>query len=131
MNPNHSHERQCAHYTLDANPEAIIIGTPLDGSKNPTNTLLGDSLEDVTGVITQAFGFYRILPLSGLKVTESKSPALPPATKLISKNTCRALTIGSYNVENLAPNSTHLPTIASEIVNYLKSPPLVFVQEIQ
>ncbi|KAL9129561.1 MAG: hypothetical protein Q9217_002017 [Psora testacea] len=115
----------------DANPEAILIGSPLDRSRNPTTTLLGNSLEDITGVVTQAFGFYRILPLTSLKVTASPEPALPPPTTLISTGKCDGLTIGSYNVENLSPTSPNLNQIAADIVNYLKSPPLVLVQEIQ
>jgi hypothetical protein len=85
----------------------------------------------VTGVVTQVFGFYRILPLTSLKVTSSRQPTLPPPTKLTSTGGCGGLTIGSYNVENLSPNSPNLNQIAADIVNYLKSPPLVLVQEIQ
>jgi hypothetical protein len=115
----------------DANPEAILIGSPLDGSRNPNQTLLGDSLEDITGVVTYAFGFYRILPLTSIKITSSPQPALPPPTELISTGSCRGLTIGSYNVENLSPTSPNLNQIAADIANSLRSPPLVLVQEIQ
>lgn len=31
----------------------------------------------------------------------------------------------------MAPNSTHLPVVATHIAQYLKTPDLVFVQEIQ
>jgi len=41
------------------------------------------------------------------------------------------MTFGSYNVENLSPTSKILPTIASHIVNLLKLPTLIFLQEIQ
>ena len=34
----------------DANPEAVIIGNPLDGSKNP-KTAMGMTLTDITGVV--------------------------------------------------------------------------------
>ncbi|KAF2109940.1 Endonuclease/exonuclease/phosphatase [Lophiotrema nucula] len=115
----------------DANPETMLIGSPLDGSSNPTSTKLGDSLEDITGVVTYAFGFYRILPTTNLKVTKSAQPALPASTKLLSSGKCDGLTFGAYNIENLAPNSSHLPTIATHIVEYLKSPDLVFLQEVQ
>jgi hypothetical protein len=40
----------------DSTPEAILIADPLDGSDNPKGTKLGDSLQDVTGVVTQALG---------------------------------------------------------------------------
>ncbi|KAJ9645823.1 hypothetical protein H2199_002864 [Coniosporium tulheliwenetii] len=115
----------------DANPEAILIGTPLDGTRNPTETKLGDDLADITGIVYQAFGFYRILPLTALQITGSARPELPSASKLTYKGDCKSITFGVYNVENLAPNSAHLPAIAAHIVNYLNSPSVVFLQEIQ
>lgn len=81
--------------------------------------------------MTYAFGFYRILPTSALKVKKSAKPALPSATKLRSSGKCDGITFGAYNVENLAPNSTHLGAIASHIVDYLESPDLIFLQEVQ
>lgn len=115
----------------DANPEAIIVGSPLDGTKNPTDTRMGDTLEEITGVVTYAFGYYRILPSTALKVTGSKKPLTPKPTKLESKNDCGGITFGAYNVENLAPTSAHLPHVAEQIVDYLKSPDVVFIQEVQ
>ena len=115
----------------DANPEAILIGTPLDGSANPTNTLLGDSLEEITGVITHGFGFYRSLPTTNIKVVSSRTPALPPPTRLESSGSCNGITVGQYNVENLQPASGNLQDIASHIVNYMKTPDIIFLQEIQ
>lgn len=41
------------------------------------------------------------------------------------------MAFGSYNVENLTPNSTHLSKIAGHIVEYLKCPTVMFLQEIQ
>ncbi|KAJ4376912.1 hypothetical protein N0V86_006350 [Didymella sp. IMI 355093] len=115
----------------DANPEAIIVGSPLDGTKNPTETRMGDSLEEITGVVTYAFGYYRILPSTALKVTGSKKPLTPKPTKLESKNDCGGITFGAYNVENLSPTSSHLPHVAEQIVDYLRSPDVVFIQEVQ
>ncbi|UPX10273.1 uncharacterized protein EKO05_0000940 [Ascochyta rabiei] len=115
----------------DANPETIIVGSPLDGTKNPTETRMGDSLEEITGIVTYAFGYYRILPSTALKVTGSKKPLSPKPTKLESKNDCGGITFGAYNVENLAPTSSHLPHVAEQIVDYLRSPDVVFIQEVQ
>jgi predicted extracellular nuclease len=115
----------------DANPETIVIGSPLDGTKNPDTTKLGDSLEDITGVVTYAFGFYRILPTTALRTTKSQKPTLPSATKLLSSGKCSGITFGAYNVENLAPTSPHLPSVAAHIVQYLQSPDIIFLQEIQ
>ncbi|KAK8038940.1 hypothetical protein PG993_007351 [Apiospora rasikravindrae] len=117
---------------LDSNPEGIVIGSPLDGSKNPTDTKLGDTLEDITGVVYQAFGFYRMLPLTKITVLSSQEPVLPPPTSLASDGICSGLTIGSYNIENFWPGDTaHVQAVAQHIVEYLKNPDLVFLQEVQ
>lgn len=115
----------------DANPEAIVIGSPLDGTKNPSSTKIGDSVEEITGVVTYAFGFYRILPTTAIKVNKSQEPVLPKPTKLESSGKCDGITFGAYNVENLAPQSTHHAALADHIVQYLKSPDIIFVQEVQ
>lgn len=81
--------------------------------------------------MTYAFGFYRILPLTALSVTANALPLLPPPTSLKSNGTCEGLTFGSYNVENLSPTSAHLPFVADQIVNYLGTPDIVFLQEVQ
>ena len=115
----------------DGNPEAIIIGTPLDGTKNPKDTKLGDSLSDITGVVTQAFGTYRILPQTALKVTGSHSPDLPSPAGFTSSGTCKSVLIGDYNIENFSPNSTNIDARAEHIVKYLGAPDILFLQEIQ
>jgi predicted extracellular nuclease len=115
----------------DANPEAIIIGAPLDGTVNPSDIKLGDQLEDITGVVSQQFGYYYILPLTALSVTDSMWPALPSPVSWTSTGSCSTITVGQYNVENLAANSSTLPSIADHIASYLNSPDLVFLQEIQ
>lgn len=92
---------------------------------------MGDILDDITGIVQYAFGFYSILPLTGIKPKSPNSPTASPTTLTSSFDDCRSLTIGSYNVENLAPNSTHLPSIAAHIVSYLLTPDLLFLQEIQ
>lgn len=115
----------------NGNPEAIIIGDPLDGSDNPQDTKLGDSLDDITGVVYQSFGTYRILPLKALKVLSSAKPALPRAADFKSSGKCKSLTFGDYNIENFAPNSTGVEGRAEHIVKYLGSPDVVFLQEIQ
>lgn len=115
----------------DSNPETILIGSPLDGTKNPGDTKLGDGLAEITGVVTYAFGFYRILPITALNVVEPVEPELPNPTTLISTGKCNGITLGAYNVENLNPTSKHLPAIASHIVEYLKSPDVIFLQEVQ
>ncbi|KAK0628757.1 Endonuclease/exonuclease/phosphatase-like protein [Bombardia bombarda] len=114
----------------DSNPETIIVGTPLDGTKNPSTTKMGDKTQDITGIVQQAFGYYNILPLTGIKTTTLNTASAPPSS-LKSLGNCRGITVGDYNVENLAPTSAHLPKVASQIVNVLKTPDIIFLQEIQ
>jgi len=92
---------------------------------------MGDTLDDITGIVQHAFGFYSILPLTSIKPKPPASSIASPTTLTSSSLDCRSLTIGSYNVENLAPNSSHLPSIAAHIVTYLLTPDLIFLQEIQ
>ncbi|GAW14991.1 hypothetical protein ANO14919_043990 [Xylariales sp. No.14919] len=116
----------------DGNPEAILIADPLDGTSNQKDGKLGDRLEDITGVVTQGFGFYQILPLTKLTVISSREPSVSGATTLISDGTCSGITVGGYNVENFSPKDTaHVTAVASHIVNYLKTPDLLAVQEVQ
>ena len=115
----------------DANPEAIIILGPLDGTENPQDTKVGDQLEEITGVVSYAFGNYGIYPLTSLVVTGSQEPALPPPTSLKSSGDCSGITFGQYNVENLDPDSDTFDAIAEQIVDYLNSPDILFLQEIQ
>lgn len=115
----------------DGNPEALLVGSPLDTSKNSKSTKLGDSLEDITGVITQVSGSYAILPTTALKIIKSAIPALPEPVTWSSKGECSSLTVGSYNVENMSPTSTNIPAVANHIVKYLNSPDIMFIQEIQ
>ncbi|KAF5024290.1 hypothetical protein F66182_3620 [Fusarium sp. NRRL 66182] len=114
----------------DANPEAIVIGSPLDGSKNADNTKLGDDVGDITGVVTYAFGFYRILPLTATKVAKPADPEHPPAS-FSSKGSCKGVSIANYNTENLNPASAHLPGVVTQIVEKLLLPDLIFIQEAQ
>lgn len=91
---------------------------------------MGDKLEEVTGIVQYTFGFYYILPLTALKVS-APSTLVAKVSSLESKRNCKAITVGDYNVENLAPTSAHLPKVAAHIVDYLKTPDIVFLQEVQ
>ena len=115
----------------DANPEAVIILSPLDGSDNPQDTKVGDAVEDITGIVQYAFGNYGIYPLTPLVVTSSQEPALPPPSSLTSSGDCSGVTFGQYNVENLDPGDDSFDAIAEQIVDYLNSPDILFLQEVQ
>ncbi|KAG8816646.1 hypothetical protein FRC19_011897 [Serendipita sp. 401] len=115
----------------DMNPEAIIIGAPLDGTNNP-DVWMGSTVNDIVGVATYAFGFYRILPLTAPQVIAHNETSQAPTTLTVPTDDANCtLTFGDYNVENMTWNSTHLPLAAAQIGDYLKNPDLVFLQEIQ
>lgn len=115
---------------LDSNPEAIIVGDPLDGTSNPSTPKIGDQAADITGVVYYEYGFYYILPTTALTLTTLIEGEAEPTT-LQSTRSCDGITVGDYNVENLDPESTRIPNLADHIVNYLDTPDLMFVQEIQ
>ncbi|KAH9856479.1 endonuclease/exonuclease/phosphatase [Lenzites betulinus] len=112
-----------------AHPEAILIGRPLDGTRNPKTTM-GMKLKNVTGVVTYQFGSYSILPLTAAEVLEVPALDVLPSNLNTSVHACQ-LRIGDYNVENMSPRSRHIPDIAKHVAHYLHTPDILFVQEIQ
>ncbi|KAJ7459796.1 DNase I-like protein [Mycena latifolia] len=114
----------------DANPEAILVGAPLDGTKNP-KVAIGSELTDIVGVITYQFGFYYVLPLTAPTVISNPSFVIPPTTLVSSPHDRCAITVGDYNVENMAPTGTHILDVANHISNVLLTPDIMFVQEVQ
>ncbi|KAL8916560.1 MAG: hypothetical protein Q9208_008431 [Pyrenodesmia sp. 3 TL-2023] len=115
----------------DSNPETIIVGSPLDGTRNPNTTKLGDSLTDIIGIVQYNFGFYSILPLTAPTIKSSRSPALPAPSQIKSKGRCNNLSMASYNIENFTPGNPRIPLVVDHIATYLNSPSVVFVQEVQ
>lgn len=67
-----------------------LLGSPLDNSRNPTSTKLGDTIDDITGVITQAYGLYTLLSLATLAVTGS-NPTNAEPTELVVDGGCSAV----------------------------------------
>ncbi|GJE88271.1 DNase I-like protein [Phanerochaete sordida] len=113
----------------DGGPETVIIGQPLDGTTNPTMSV-GKTLSDITGVVLYQFGFFYVLPLTAPTVLSTPDPTIP-ATTLTSVNDGCTITIGDYNVDNMAPTSATLPQAAGDIATHLRSPDIMFMQEIQ
>ena len=116
----------------DANPEAIKVDSPIDGTAGDDTYVIGDTFENITGVVHYQYGFYYLVPLAAPVKIASPTPQLPPPSTIISTGSCAGITVGDYNVENMQPNDTaHISAVAAHIVDYLRTPDLVFVQEIQ
>ncbi|EIW81349.1 DNase I-like protein [Coniophora puteana RWD-64-598 SS2] len=110
-------------------PDEILVSTPLDNTTLP-NVTMGTTLSDISGVLTYQYGYFTILPTTAPKVLSSPDSTVPASNITSSSDQC-TITLGDYNVENLAPNSTHMGKVADHIANYLNSPDIMFVQEIQ
>ena len=122
----------------DFNPEKVQIDEDSDilpGFDIP-EVNVGAKLGDVTGVVGYGFGNFEIYPTEEFTVTPS---TLQPETTTIESGADK-LTVASYNVLNLDPNDSdgdedvangRFDAIASQIVNNLKTPDIIGLQEIQ
>ena len=116
----------------DFNPERIQIDDDsgvLVGFASPAVNP-GARLSDVTGVVSYNFGNYEIVPTQVFTVDQPSTLA-KETTSLVGG--ASRLTVASYNAENLDANdlASRFTTIADEIVNRLKLPDIISLQEIQ
>ncbi|WP_052731272.1 endonuclease/exonuclease/phosphatase family protein [Spirosoma radiotolerans] len=116
----------------DFNPERILLYTGGGGSF-PATSLAGINvnagISSLTGIMDYFGGDYEVLPTTALTITPStlarEISSLVPTTN--------QLTVGTFNVENLDPNdgATKFNNLASRIVNNLRSPDIINLEEIQ
>ena len=113
------------------NPERIQI--QLDARLFPGPVPLvrvGDTLGDVTGVIRYNYGSYEVAATAPFALAPAH--LRPERTGLMP--TPEALTVASYNVLNLSAtpaDSTQRRLLAGQIVEALRSPDIIALQEIQ
>lgn len=115
----------------DQNPERVQI--QFDGTifgAPPLAIKVGDRLSDVRGVVGYSFGNYEVNATETFDVrpsnTSEQSSRLRP--------TMNRLTVASYNVLNLSPDSSddaQRAKLAAQIVHNLNTPDVVALQEIQ
>jgi 2',3'-cyclic-nucleotide 2'-phosphodiesterase (5'-nucleotidase family)/endonuclease/exonuclease/phosphatase family metal-dependent hydrolase len=112
----------------DFNPERIQIS-----ATGLPRVDVGDLLGNLTGVVDYAFGDYRVLVTEPVQATSGGLQR--EVTNLIG--TADKLTIASYNVENLNPTESNpgglerFGVLANQIVNNLRAPDIIGLQEIQ
>ncbi len=110
----------------DFNPERLV----LDDAIVPVPAVnVGDRFATVTAVVDYSFGNFKFLVLN----TPTPIPqGLTPETTTL-QGTSDRLTVGSFNVENLAPTdpSSKFAGLGDAIVNRLHSPDIIAVEEIQ
>ncbi len=120
----------------DFNPERIQIDDDFGLSPMATpHVKVGDSLGDVTGVVSYGFGNYEIRFTE--PVTPTRGPLEPETTRLSGDG---HLTIASFNVLNLDPNDAdgdmdvaggRFDAVAAIIARNLRHPDIVALQEVQ
>jgi uncharacterized protein len=129
----------------DFNPERIILDDVIVSREPEVN--VGDRFGPITGVIDYSFSNFKLLNTTPLSVTSGNLP--PETTELVG--TANQLTLATFNVENLDPiledinkvsqqSSSNVDddlgdgkfaALASRIVNNLKSPDIISLEEIQ
>ncbi|MDZ8107987.1 MAG: putative Ig domain-containing protein [Nostoc sp. DedQUE12a] len=113
----------------DFNPERIQIDDTLFTSGSSPQVDVGATLNTITGVVDYNFSNYEVLPTS--VTVNSNSTLTREVTNLTA--TTDQLTIATFNVENLDPldSATKFSDLANSIVNNLKSPDIISLEEIQ
>ena len=121
----------------DFNPERIQIDDDFGLSPMATpHVKVGDSLGDVTGVVSYGFGNYEVRFTEKFRPTPGR---LKPETTRLGAGR-GYLTIATFNVLNLDPNdadgdtdvaSGRFDTVAAVIARNLRYPDIVALQEVQ
>ncbi|MEH1816631.1 MAG: choice-of-anchor I family protein [Nostoc sp.] len=113
----------------DFNPERIQIDD-LNNSLVLPEVNVGTQLSNIVGVVDYSFNNYEVL-VSAAPTVVQNSNIQKEVTNLTS--TTNQLTIATYNVENLDPGDdpTKFNNLANRIVNNLKSPDIISLEEIQ
>jgi Ca2+-binding RTX toxin-like protein len=115
----------------DSNPEKLQLDNDNGLFAGFTNSFtVGDRLSNVTGIISYSFQSYELLVTQAVTTTTDVT-AVKEVTNLVEG--ADKLSIGDYNVENLSAvdSPAKFASLASDIVNNLKSPDILGVQEIQ
>ena len=108
----------------DFNPERFILDDVI-GDTPTVNT--GDRFSSIVAVADYSFDNFKYYPLADATATGSLQPETTQSPK------SNELAIASFNVENLAPGDpdSKFARLASTLVNNLKAPDIVAVEEIQ
>lgn len=113
----------------DFNPERIQIDDNLFNGETP-EVNVGTQLGTIVGVVDYNFNNYEVLPTTAPTVV-TPSPLTKEVTSLVGD--ANQLTVATFNVENLDPGdgAAKFNALASAIVNNLKSPDIISLEEIQ
>ncbi|MEP0856232.1 endonuclease/exonuclease/phosphatase family protein [Trichocoleus sp. DQ-U1] len=113
----------------DFNPERIIIDDAIINGEPQVN--VGDTFTgSITGVIDYSFGNYKLLNTAPLPNVISGNLARETTALTGSAD---QLTVASFNVENLNPadDNAKFSSLANIVINNLKLPDIISLEEIQ
>jgi predicted extracellular nuclease len=111
----------------DFNPERIQIDDMHTATLLP-EVDVGARFADMTGVVNYNFGNYEVLLPAAPVLTEASTLQREVTTL---SGSAGALTVGTFNVENLDPGDTSFAAIAAAITDNLGAPDILCVEEIQ
>lgn len=122
----------------DFNPEAILIydDSTMSGDYQSNHTT-GDRIGDVTGVLKYHSGEYQVTVTQPVTVVEDvESSEVGEITDLVQGDTeetgtADQLTVATYNLFNLNPQSPNIDKLAQDIVLNLGTPDIISVVEMQ
>ncbi|OCR02748.1 hypothetical protein BCD67_17930 [Oscillatoriales cyanobacterium USR001] len=127
----------------DFNPERIQVDdtllNPVGSAVLSPNVNVGDKISSITGIIDYNFSSFELLPTTQIPQSSVTSGGLQKEVTTLTGST-EKLTVANFNVENLDTNDGDGDTdvadgkftaLASRIVNNLKSPDILNIEEIQ
>jgi hypothetical protein len=113
----------------DFNPEFVIVDDAMPGVTTPNANTGATFTGPMVGVMDYSFDYYKVFLTVSPVI--ANNPLQREVTNLIGTGT--KLTVATFNVENLSPNdpSTKFNALADYIVNRIKSPDIITIEEIQ
>ncbi len=111
----------------DFNPERIQIDDDLANIATNPDVNVGATLSTVQGVVGYNFNNYEV-QVTALPTVISDTLARDTTTLV---GTANQLTIAAFNVQNLDPGDATFGALAGQIVNSLRSPDIISLEEIQ
>ena len=116
--------------SADFNPERIQIDDLINASVSLPAVDVGAQLSTISGVVSYDFNNYEVLVATSPTVVQT-STLQKEVTNLTGNAT--QLTVANFNLENLDPGdgAAKFNNLANAIVNNLKSPDIINLEEIQ
>ena len=112
----------------DSNPEIIQIDDKLGAAAGfDPHFTVGDQLTDVTGILSYSQNHYELLATHAVGITHD---ADLQRDKTTLKGDANHLTVASYNLDNLGPDSAKYAVLAADIVNNLAAPDVIALQKV-